>query len=123
MHVEQSGASQYSADKDAVIKSLQTLVTRSGEPMVSVHTNYNGFDMYATNDSTMTGNGPSGMYVLFRDSAHLIVTIYFVDQKPEDRQFKTLADYTTLRDGVLKDFTTCANQADLRAASGIRPAK
>jgi hypothetical protein len=123
MHVEKSDASQYPADKDAVIKSMETLVAPSGAPMVAEHRIYNGFDMYASNDPTMTGNGPSGMYVLFRDSAHLIVTIYFLDQKPEDRQYKTLADYTTLRDGVLKDFTTCANEADLRAASGIRPAK
>ncbi len=123
MHVEQSDASQYSADKDAAIKSMETLVAPSGTPMVSEHTSYNGFDTYAANDPTMTGNGPSGMYVLFRDSKHLIVTIYFVDQKPTDRQFKTFSDYATLRDGVLKDFTTCANEADLRAASGIRPAK
>ena len=121
MHVEESRPSQYSADKEAVIKSLATLVDGSGTPMLSEHRNYSGFDTYYSNDSTMNGNGPSGMYVLFRDSTHLIVTIYFLNQKQEDRQFTTIDQYNTLRDGVLKDFTTCANAAT--AQTGVPPVR
>lgn len=109
IHVEESDAPQYLADEDAVIKSFGALASPSGARMVTAHRDYNGFDMYSSDNSSMKGNGPTGMYVLFRDSAHLIVTIYFLDQRPEDRQFKTLEEYDGLRDGVLKDFTACAN--------------
>jgi hypothetical protein len=119
MHVEKSEPSQYLSDKDAVIKGFGSIVSQSGSAIVPEHRSYNGFDMYASSDATMEGHGPTGMYVLFRDSEQVIVTIYFVDQKPEDRKFKTLAEYKALTEKVLEDLTNCVKQGTARTETPV----
>jgi hypothetical protein len=119
MKVEKSDPSQYVSDKDAAIKSLEFAMQQSSTgKAVWEHTPYNSFDVYGVNDPTMSGNGPNGIYVLFRDSTQTIVTIYFLGQKPEYRKFKTIEEHDALRDHVLAQLTTCAN----RSAPANRPA-
>lgn len=124
LHVEESGRSQYLSDKDAAIKSFATLVSPRGDAVVSEQRNYKGFDIYAWNDPAMEGDGPTGVYLLFRDSAHLIVTIYFFGPKPHAGQIRTREEYNALRDGVVNDFTTCASGAGSQTiAAGVRLAE
>jgi hypothetical protein len=114
LHVEESDPSRYPSDKEAVIKSLETIVSASGRPSVSRHSQYNGFDIYSSTDTVMGGNGPAGMSVLFRDSSHMIATIYFLGQRAKDRNFGTLAEYNVLKEKMLVDFTICASEGATR---------
>jgi hypothetical protein len=114
MKVERSDPSQYVSDKDAVIKNLEFAMQESSTgKAVWEHMPYNGFDVYGVTDPTMDGNGPNGIYVLFRDSTQTIVTIYFLGQKPEYRKFKTIEEHDALRDLMLEELTTCANRPAL----------
>ncbi len=111
MKVEKSDPSQYTNDKDAVIKNLEFAKQSAPPSMKTVweHTPYNGFDVYALADDTMDGNGPNGMYVLFRDSSQTIVTIYFLGQQPQDRKFKTIDEHDALVEKMIEELTLCAN--------------
>jgi hypothetical protein len=82
---------------------------------------YNGFDVYGLIDPTMDANGPNGVYLLFRDSTHTIVTIYFLGQQPEYRKFKTIEQHDALVDKMLEELTTCANTPASVAATGSLP--
>ena len=114
MKVERSDPSRYVSDKDAVIKNLEFAMRESSTgKAVWEHMPYNGFDVYGVTDPTMDGNGPNGIYVLFRDSTQTIVTIYFLGQKPEYRKFKTIEEHDALRDLMLEELTTCANRPAL----------
>lgn len=110
MKVERSDPSQYVSDKAAVIKNLEFALQESSTgKAVWEHMPYNGFDVYGVTDPTMDGNGPNGIYVLFRDATQTIVTIYFLGQKPEYRKFKTIEEHDALRDLMLEELTTCGN--------------
>lgn len=122
MKVEKSDPSQYLRDKDAVIKSLEFLMERSGNARaVWEHMPYNGFDVYGLIDPTMDDNGPNGINVLFRDSTQTIVTIYLLGQKPEYRKFKTIEEHDALVDRMLEELTTCANRPAYVGPDANRP--
>ena len=121
MKVERSDASRYSDDKGTIIRSLQYLSDQSSiEAKTRVpleHKNYRGFDLYAvnfptidfyiTNNPPALGGGPISTYVLFKDSTSTVFTVYFLNQRPERRNFKSLGEYRTLRDRFLDAYTSC----------------
>ena len=110
MKVERSDPTQYFSDKEAVINSLRYMVGQSKGVKVEVENrSYNGFDQYALNNPAIEVNGPISTYVLFRDSAQIIVTIYFLNQKAEERKFQSLDEYNALKERVLEDFTKCVS--------------
>jgi hypothetical protein len=122
MKVEISEPRQYAHDKSTVIEELEFAMQQSTTgKAVWEHMPYNGFDVYGVNDPTMDGNGPNGIYVLFRDSNHTIVTIYFLGQKPEHRHFSTIEGHDALRDRMIDDLTKCGNgTATVSAPSTLR---
>ena len=124
MKVEKSDPRQYASDKDAAIKSLEYAMQTAAPGIKPVwdHMPYNGFDVYAATDTTMGVNGPNGTYLLFRDSAQVIVTIYFLGQKPEYRHFSTLQEHDAIVDKMLEDLTTCANAPAPPITAGNFPA-
>jgi hypothetical protein len=123
LHIEKSDPRQYARDKDVVIKSLEhAMDARPGPKAVWDHVPYNGFDVYSVTDTTMDANGPHGMYVLFRDPTQIIVTIYFLGQKPEHRHFATIQEHDAIVDKMIEDLTTCANNPPAAAVAGNLPA-
>ena len=120
MKIEKSDPRQYASDKDAAIKNLEYAMKTAAPGIKPVwdHMPYNGFDVYAVTDTTMGVNGPNGMYLLFRDSAQVIVTIYFLGQKPEHRHFRTIQEHDAIVDKMLEDLTTCANAPPPAAIAG-----
>jgi hypothetical protein len=124
MKVEKSDPRQYASDKDAAIKSLEYAMQTAAPGIKPVwdHMPYNGFDVYAATDTTMGVNGPNGTYLLFRDSAQVIVTIYFLGQKPEYRHFSTIQEHDAIVDKMLEDLTTCANAPPPPITAGNFPA-
>jgi hypothetical protein len=123
MKIEKSDPRQYASDKDVVIKSLEYAMRAMPPGLKPVwdHVPYNGFDVYSVTDTTMGGNGPNSMYVLFRDSTQTIVTIYFPGQKLEHRHFGTIQEHDAIVDKMIEDLTTCANRP-MAVAAGNLPA-
>jgi hypothetical protein len=124
MKIEKSDPRQYASDKDAAIKNLEYAMKTAAPGIKPVwdHMPYNGYDVYAVTDTTMGVVGPNGMYLLFRDSAQVIVTIYFLGQKPEHRHFRTIQEHDAIVDKMLEDLTTCANAPPPAAIAGtLRP--
>jgi hypothetical protein len=123
MKIEKSDPRKYASDKDAAIKNLEYAMQTAAPGIKPVwdHLPYNGFDVYAVTDTTMGVVGPNGMYLLFRDSAQVIVTIYFLGQKPEHRHFRTIEEHDAIVDKMLEDLTTCANAPPAPVAAGNFP--
>ena len=123
MKIEKSDPRRYASDKDAAIKNLEYAMETAAPGIKPVwdHMPYNGFDVYAVTDTTMGVVGPNGMYLLFRDSDQVIVTIYFLGQKAEHRHFQTIEEHDAIVDKVLEDLTTCANAPPAPVTAGNFP--
>lgn len=121
MKIERFEASRYPDDKSAIIQNLQYLSDQSlmeaGVRVPLEHYEYHGFDLYAVNFPTIDfyitnnlpalGGGPISTYVLFEDSTRSVFTVYFVNQRPERRNFQSIEEYRTLRDRFLEEYTSC----------------
>lgn len=57
-------------------------------------------------DRTKREGGVLGLYLLFDDATHTVITIYFLNQEPPKR-FKTMEEYLTLRDRFLNAYFPC----------------
>jgi len=66
----------------------------------------NGFEVRGLDRERLEG-GVLGIYLLFDDSAHVVTTIYMLNQEPQDRQFQTMEEYRALRDHFLAAYTAC----------------
>lgn len=104
--VEKSDPTQYSSDKDAVTRNIELAMDQSKNGEWE-HMPFNGFDLYGLAFSSIDGNGPNGMYVLFHDSTQTIVTIYFLGQPPAYRTFKTIEEHDRIRDRMLVAIANC----------------
>ena len=103
LKLELSQDSRYPQDKQTVVESLRYLSNQSSrEARTSVPIErpaYRGVDVYGVNFPTIDfyiennpptlGGGPIGTYVLFDDPRKVIVTVYFLNQRPGGRRFKT----------------------------------
>jgi len=119
MKVEKSDPKQYASDKDAVTKNIELAMDQSQHGEWE-HMPFNGFELYGLTFSSMEGNGPNGMYVLFNDSTQTIITIYFLGQPTAYRTFKTIEEHDAIRDRMLVALTTCAaNPAPSSAVQGL----
>jgi hypothetical protein len=121
MKIELSQPSEYSNDKKMIIHSMNYLSDSSskeaGAPVPLEHNERHGLDVYGydwptidffiPNNPPTLGGGPIGIYVLFRDSARTVTMIYFLNQRPERRRFKSIAEYRLLRDQVVEEYTSC----------------
>jgi len=134
LKVERSEDARYPDDKRAVVAHMEYMATRSSEwAGVSVpleHRTHKGLDLYSIdwhtidfyipNNPVTLGGGPIGTYVLFEDARRLIVTVYFLNQRPERRRFQTIEEYRVLRDRFLESYTTCLGALE-RAGRAARP--
>lgn len=65
----------------------------------------NGFAVQGQDRPKREG-GVLGFYLLFENTTHTAITIYFLNQEPAVR-FKTLEEYAVLRDRFLNEYTAC----------------
>jgi hypothetical protein len=119
--VELSQDSRYADDKDAIVASMAYLANQSSKEAgakVSLERRaYQRFDVYAVNFPTIDfydlnnpptlGGGPIGTFVLFDDPRSVVVTVYFLNQRPERRRFRTVEEWRVLRDRFLESYTSC----------------
>ena len=107
LKVERSVPGQYAADKQAVLDQMRHMVKRApGNAARLEHHTDNGIDIAALNNNSLTG-GVIGFYTLFDDKQEVIATAYLLNHDPKRRAFQTFDEYKALRDGFIRDFTSC----------------
>ena len=67
------------------------------------------FQTYYIDRNTLEIGQVIGTYVLFSDSDHKVITIYFLNQGPGTRKFQSIEEYRTLRDKFLTQYINCIN--------------
>lgn len=108
---EQLSKTNFQRDKKTLISNLEYLITHtegmeSNKPQQSA---LNGFDVYALNRKQLEG-GVLSIYLLFQDSAQVVVTLYLLNTPPEAPKFSTIQQYQGLRDKFLNSYTVCASK-------------
>jgi len=66
----------------------------------------NGLEVHGLDREKLEG-GVLGIYLFFDDSAHVVTTIYLLNQEPRSRKFQTIEEYRSLRDRFLVSYTAC----------------
>ena len=109
LKVEQSKPESYADDKKIVIAGLERAFEGSRaitDPSLRTVT-FNSIDV-SGNDRDAIGVGAVlGIYIFFEEKHQRIVTIYFLNQRPDKRKAKTIEEYRTLRDHFLDQYTKC----------------
>jgi hypothetical protein len=108
--VEQSSPQEYDRDKENVISELENYSNSKNSATKIAFTgpvNYNDYATYGVERDTIDKVNLIGMYVIFSDTDHVIITAYFTNQKK--RKFQTLDEFKTLREQFLNQYTSCIN--------------
>ena len=102
---EQLPAAHYPQLKQILLDSLQHLAP--GNTMnTSLNSPINGLEAHGLDRNKLEG-GVLGVYLLFDSASHVVTTIYFLNQEPQDRKFQSLDEYRQLREQFLKSYSSC----------------
>jgi hypothetical protein len=111
--IEQSAADSYARDKETLVNQLKHY-TRTKEATAMIFTErmvVNGFEHYGLDRDKIDIGGQVGTHLLFFDPAHLVVTIYFLNQSKavflNNRRFENIKQYQELRDDFLTHYSEC----------------
>lgn len=105
LKAERSDPAKYSGDKETVKLLLSEAAKDDRNSAVSNFTNH-GFTGQTVAKRTLTG-GTLGITQIFSDEDSVIVTIYFLNQMPEKRKFRTYEEFISLRDKFVSEYTDC----------------
>ena len=111
--IEQSAPDSYSFDKEIVVNELKhySSIKESTAMVFTDKTPLNGFEHYGMDRDKVDIGGQVGTHVLFYDPAHLVITIYFLNQSKavflNNRRFETIKQYRELRDDFLTHYSEC----------------
>lgn len=104
--VELLPAPGYEQTKKALIANFEYLLASGDNSRnYALKPHLNGFDIQGLDRSKREG-GVLGVYLLFDDATHTVLTIYMLNQEPPHR-FRTMEEYATLRDAFLSGYTGC----------------
>jgi len=107
LKVERLPSENYSELKQPLIASFDYLLASGDNTRnYSLKPQLNDFDIRGLDRDKIEG-GVLGLYLLFDDVQHDVVTVYFLNQKPASRKFKTFEEYRQLRDQFLTTYTSC----------------
>lgn len=105
---EKSVAAEYERDKENAIENLKWAVS-VGKEMDSqepIKVSFGDYEGYGSSRRTLIGN-MLGIYVLFSDVDHTIITLYFINQNSNRKRFQTIEEWRVLRDEFLQTYTAC----------------
>jgi hypothetical protein len=101
----------FSEDKEILLRWLNFLnsarvdsETKSVQEAV-----YNGIKVYSINRTTIEKE-EIATSLFFDDANKIYVTIYFLTQRPQFRNFKTIEEWKILRDKFLEKYTSCVKE-------------
>jgi len=105
LKAERSDPAKYAEDKQVVMRSLEELASADG------NTELAGFSNQSFSGQTVTkkelAGSTLGITQIFSDSDLVIVTIFFLNQAPQDRRFQTYAEFVSLRDDFVRGYMEC----------------
>ena len=111
--IEQSAPDMYARDKETLVNQLKHY-TSTKEATAMIFTDrmlVNGFEHYGLDRDKIDIGGQVGTHILFFDPAHLVVTIYFLNQSKavflNNRRFESIKQYQELRDDFLTHYSEC----------------
>ena len=105
LKAEQSDPTKYVEDKETVRLSL----SEAGKTESNVNVKdfkLQGFTGQSLTRRTLIGS-TLGITQLFSDEDSVIVTVYFLNQAPEKRRFKTYEEFVALRDKFVTGYADC----------------
>ena len=109
LKVEQSNEQDYENDKKVILANENYLLStgkytdQKQMELVKV----NGVEMYSFARNTLDAGNVTAQNILFEDKSKKVITIYFLNHKPEKRKAQTLEEFHQLRDKFLESFTKC----------------
>jgi len=109
LKVEQSSPRSYDRDKEIIIENMKWLLSRGKavDEKEPKKVTVNGVEIYGFDRNILGFGIVMGMHLFFEDKNHKVITVYFLNQKPERRKPQTLAEYRALRDKFLNQYTKC----------------
>jgi hypothetical protein len=102
---ERSNPSQYAEDKRIVTLNLVEMGEADGN-LELVNFSDKGFSGQTLTKKELTGT-TLGLTQIFSDQDSVIVTIFFLNQLPENRKFQTYEDFLSLRDNFVRGYIEC----------------
>ncbi len=106
LKVERLPKSKYVDEKSNLLSSLEYLANAPGnEPKVQTDT-LNGLVIYGVTREKLEG-GTLSTYYLFRDQESVTISMYLLNDYPDQRKFSTLDEYKAIRDKFLNAYTKC----------------
>jgi len=94
--------------KQILLDSLQHLAP-GNTINTSLHSPMNGLEIHGLDREKLEG-GVLGVYLIFDNSAHVVTTVYFLNQDPPGRRFQTIEEYGKLRDRFLDSYSACVRK-------------
>ena len=105
LNAERSDPSRYAEDKRTVMLNLVEMAEADGD------TELVGFSDRGFSGQTLAKKKLGGTTLakaqIFSDEDSVIVTIYFMNQLPENRRFQTYEEFVPLRDGFIRGYIEC----------------
>jgi hypothetical protein len=98
-------AANYPQLKQFLIDNFQHL-SHGNTVNTALHSPLNGFEIRGFDREKLEG-GVLGIYLLFDEQAHVVTTIYLLNQEPQARKFQSMEEYRKLRNQFLGSYTTC----------------
>jgi hypothetical protein len=98
-------AANYPQLKQSLLENFQYLA-RGNVVNKAVPSPMDGLEVHGLDREKLEG-GVLGIYLFFDDAAHVVTTIYLLNQEPEQRKFQTMEEYRSLRDKFLVSYASC----------------
>lgn len=105
LKAERSDPSKYAEDKRIVTLHLMEMEQADGNVEL-VTFSAQGFSGQTLTKKELAGT-TLGMTQIFSDEDSVIVTIFFLNQLPENRKFQTYEEFLALRDGFVRGYLEC----------------
>lgn len=107
--VEALPADTWAEQKQVLIDNLETINKSSPEFGALSESEMHGFQVRGSDRSKLNG-GVLGLYLFFDDKAHVVTTLYLLNQEPQARSFQTMGEYAAKRASFLDRYTECVQQ-------------
>jgi hypothetical protein len=106
--VESLPENEYPELKNWLIENFDYILDGSKDTKrnTSIQSPLKNFDVRGLDRSKLEG-GVLGIYLVFDDKAHVVTTIYLLNQEPDARKFQTIEQYQQMRDTFLKTYLSC----------------
>ncbi|TMG76370.1 MAG: hypothetical protein E6H75_08360 [Betaproteobacteria bacterium] len=105
LNAERSDPSRYAEDKRIVMLDLAEMAQADGDTKL-VEFSERGFSGQTLAKRKLGGTTLAKTQI-FSDEDSVIVTIYFMNQAPENRRFRTYGEFITLRDSFIRGYIEC----------------